>query len=132
MRLSVRPSKRTAILFLMCWPTATALLPFVPSGKDFAVALAFVGELGFETTWKNEGLAGPRFGNAAFLLQHIDALQWAGNQMLVLEVDDLAIGARSTPRVCPRALPACARESRRTIRGAARSTSSIRRACAGT
>jgi hypothetical protein len=70
-------------------PTATALLPFVPSGKDFEAALAFFGELGFATLWREQGIAGLRFGAAAFLLQEIDAQQWAENQMLVLEVDDL-------------------------------------------
>src|SRR3990170_7816423 len=83
-------------------PTATALLPFVPSGKDFDAALAFFGALGFATTWRNDGYAGLRFGNAAFLLQHIDAPQWAQNQMLVLEVDDLdaywrALDAKNLP-----------------------------------
>lgn len=70
-------------------PRATSLIPFVPSGKDFQAALAFFDELGFATTWQGDGLASLRFGDAVFLLQHIDAPQWAENQMLVLEVDDL-------------------------------------------
>jgi hypothetical protein len=37
---------------------ATALHPFVPAGTDFALALAFFAELGFETAWKQDGLAG--------------------------------------------------------------------------
>ena len=68
---------------------ATGLYPFVPSGKDFALSLAFFGELGFETVWKQDGLAGLRHGAAYFLLQDIDIPVWQENQMLTLEVDDL-------------------------------------------
>jgi len=68
---------------------ATALIPFVPAGADFAVALAFFAELGFTPAWQAIGLAGLQFGAAAFLLQEIDAPDWAKNQMLILEVDDL-------------------------------------------
>lgn len=68
---------------------AFRLIPFVPSGPDFDKALSFFNELGFETQWKEEGLAGLKFGGAAFLLQNYDSKAWAENQMLVLEVDDL-------------------------------------------
>jgi catechol 2,3-dioxygenase-like lactoylglutathione lyase family enzyme len=68
---------------------ATALYPFVPSGPDFARALAFFAALGFETVWRSDGLAGLRFGGAYFLLQEIDVPEWQKNQMIVLEVDDL-------------------------------------------
>jgi uncharacterized glyoxalase superfamily protein PhnB len=68
---------------------ATALIPFVPSGPDFEQALAFFAELGFATRWRNGGLAGLRFGGAAFMLQDIDVPEWQKNQMLTLEVDDL-------------------------------------------
>jgi catechol 2,3-dioxygenase-like lactoylglutathione lyase family enzyme len=68
---------------------ATGLYPFVPSGKDFARALAFFAELGFETLWKQDGLAGLRYGVAFFFLQDIDVPIWQENQMLTLEVDDL-------------------------------------------
>ena len=68
---------------------ATRLIPFVPSGRDFARALAFFAELGFETQWRHEGLAGLRFAGAFFLLQDIDVPEWQKNQMLTLEVDDL-------------------------------------------
>ena len=44
---------------------ATALIPFVPAGADFALALAFFAELGFATAWKHDGLAGLRFGPAS-------------------------------------------------------------------
>jgi hypothetical protein len=69
--------------------TATALIPFVPAGADFELALAFFAELGFATAWRNGGLAGLRFGGAQFMLQEIDVPEWQKNQMLVIEVDDL-------------------------------------------
>jgi hypothetical protein len=69
--------------------SATALIPFVPAGPDFSAALNFFAELGFATTWRHEGLAGLRFGAAAFMLQDIDVPEWQKNQMLTLEVDDL-------------------------------------------
>jgi hypothetical protein len=68
---------------------ATALYPFVPSGPDFRLALAFFAELGFETVWEQEGLAGLRWGGAYFMLQSIDVPEWQKNQMLTIEVDDL-------------------------------------------
>jgi hypothetical protein len=68
---------------------ATALYPFVPSGGDFGQALAFFSELGFETRWNSDGVAGLRCGGAFFFLQDIDVPTWQQNQMLTLEVDDL-------------------------------------------
>ncbi len=40
---------------------ATALIPFIPAGGDFEVALAFFAELGFEAAWQQGGLAGLNF-----------------------------------------------------------------------
>jgi hypothetical protein len=68
---------------------AIALIPFVPSGPDFRVAMAFFAELGFETAWQHDGLAGLRFGGAHFILQDINVPTWQENQMHVIEVDDL-------------------------------------------
>ena len=68
---------------------ATALIPFVPAGADFALALAYFAELGFATAWKHDGLAGLRFGPAVFFMQEIEVFDWQKNQMLTLEVDDL-------------------------------------------
>jgi hypothetical protein len=68
---------------------ANALYPFVPSGADFGLALAFFAELGFETAWQADGLAGLRFDKAYFMLQDIDVPLWQSNQMLTVEVDDL-------------------------------------------
>jgi catechol 2,3-dioxygenase-like lactoylglutathione lyase family enzyme len=70
-------------------PLATTLYPFVPSGPDFERSLQFFAALGFETAWRQEGLAGLRFGGAYFLLQEIDVPQWQENQMITFEVDDL-------------------------------------------
>ena len=68
---------------------ATTLYPFVPSGSDFAAAIAFFGELGFEKQWEEGGLAGLRFGGAYFMLQNIDVPAWQENQMITFEVTDL-------------------------------------------
>jgi hypothetical protein len=66
-----------------------ALHPFVPSGPQFKVALAFLAELGFETAWERDGYAGLRSGGAYFILQDIDVPQWQSNQMIAIEVEDL-------------------------------------------
>src|SRR6185503_16139000 len=68
---------------------ATALYPFLPSGPDFRLALAFLAELGFAKQWEHGGLAGLRWGGAYFLPQDIDIPEWQKNQMITFEVDDL-------------------------------------------
>jgi hypothetical protein len=68
---------------------ATALYPFVPSGPNFELAIAFAAELGFEKVWQHDGLAGLRYGAAYFILQDIDVPEWQSNQMLTIEVEDL-------------------------------------------
>ena len=70
--------------------TASTLYPFVPSGPDFARAITFFNEIGFETLWRQDGLAGLRFGGAYFMLQDINVREWQDNQMITFEVDDLA------------------------------------------
>ncbi|MDR3376398.1 MAG: glyoxalase [Ancalomicrobiaceae bacterium] len=67
-----------------------ALVPFVPSGPQFSLSLAFFQDLGFATMWQAGGLAGLKFGDAFFLLQDIDVPEWQKNQMIAFEVDDLA------------------------------------------
>lgn len=69
--------------------TASTLYPFVPSGANFAQAIAFFNELGFETAWRQDGLTGLRFGGAYFMLQDINVPEWQNNQMITFEVDDL-------------------------------------------
>jgi len=66
-----------------------ALYPFIPSGADFALALRFFQELGFQKVWEDGGYADLKFDKATFLLQQIDVPEWQKNQMIVLEVDDL-------------------------------------------
>src|SRR5271154_1958328 len=68
---------------------ASALYPFVPSGADFARAIEFFLELGFEKLWENGGIAGLKFGGAFFMLQDINIPEWQTNQMIVFEVNDL-------------------------------------------
>jgi uncharacterized glyoxalase superfamily protein PhnB len=68
---------------------ATTLYPFVPSGPYFAMARAFFAEIGFDTLWEREGVAGLKFGDAYFMLQDIDVPEWQSNQMITFEVDDL-------------------------------------------
>ena len=68
---------------------AKTLYPFVPSGADFKIAIAFFEELGFEKQWGDDSLARLRFGGAMFLLQNIDIPIWQSNQMITFEVDDL-------------------------------------------
>ena len=68
---------------------ATTLYPFVPSGPHFARSLEFFAAVGFDTVWRDGGLAGLRFGGAYFLLQDIDVPQWQANQMITFEVTDL-------------------------------------------
>jgi predicted enzyme related to lactoylglutathione lyase len=68
---------------------ATTLYPFVPSGPQFAWSLEFFAAIGFETVWRDDGLAGLRFGGAYFMLQDINVPEWQTNQMITFEVTDL-------------------------------------------
>jgi uncharacterized glyoxalase superfamily protein PhnB len=68
---------------------ATTLYPFVPSGPHFERSLLFFAALGFETVWREGGLAGLRFGGAYFMLHDIEVPEWQKNQMITFEVDDL-------------------------------------------
>lgn len=68
---------------------ATTLYPFVPSGPSFERSLEFYAALGFQEEWRQEGIAGLRFGGAYFLLLDIDVPEWQTNQMINFEVSDL-------------------------------------------
>jgi len=68
---------------------STTLYPFVPSGPQFERSLEFFAALGFEKIWRQDGLAGLRFGGAYFLLQDIDVPEWQANQMITFEVTEL-------------------------------------------
>ena len=85
---------------------ATRLYPFVPSGPDFERSLAFFAAIGFETAWRNEGIAGLRSGGAYFLLQDANVREWQENQMITFEVADLdlywsELGALDLPGTFP-------------------------------
>jgi predicted enzyme related to lactoylglutathione lyase len=81
---------------------ATSLYPFLPSGGRFEESLAFFAAVGFETTWRQDGLAGLRFGGAYFILQDIDVPEWQKNQMITFEVTDLdAYWAELEPKDLP-------------------------------
>ena len=85
---------------------AVALHPFVPSGPQFKVTLAFLAELGFEKTWEDGGLAGLRYGGAYCILQDIDVPQWQANQMITIEVEDLdAYWSELEPKDLPTRFP---------------------------
>ena len=69
--------------------TITALKPFIPSGKDFAVARSFFQDLGFVANWEAPGLAELQLGAAVFLLQDFHNVTMQENLMMYVKVDDL-------------------------------------------
>jgi len=68
---------------------ALALLPFVPSGADYAASRRLFSELGFEEVWENNGYAGFRNGSAQFILQNFDDEKFASNFMIRINVANL-------------------------------------------
>jgi uncharacterized glyoxalase superfamily protein PhnB len=66
-----------------------ALKPFIPSGKDFALARQFFVDIGFAIRWEASGLAGLELGAASFILQDFHHQDMQENLMMVVEVDDL-------------------------------------------
>lgn len=68
---------------------ALSLLPFVPSGGDYEASRRLFTELGFDEEWENNGYAGFRNGNAAFILQRFDDQAFASNFMVKIVVEDL-------------------------------------------
>jgi hypothetical protein len=69
--------------------SASALLPFVPSGKDYEASRRLFQELGFEELWENGGYAGFRNGSAEFILQNFADDAFASNLMILIRVPDL-------------------------------------------
>ena len=67
----------------------TALLPFVPSGSDFAKSGELFHELGFVELWENGGCVGFRCGGARFILQDFDQPAFASNFMIRIDVPDV-------------------------------------------
>ena len=80
----------------------TALLPFVPGGKDYAASRRLFADLGFEEVWENGGYAGFRAGGAQFILQDYDVPGFASNLMIRIDVPDLDAWWAATER---KALP---------------------------
>src|SRR5882672_6824187 len=69
--------------------SAVSLLPFVPSGKDYAASRRLFADLGFEERWEHDGYAGFRNGDAQFILQKYDDERFASNFMVRLNVKEL-------------------------------------------
>ena len=87
----------------------TAIIPFVPGGKDFGRSRSLFRDLGFEEIWENDGYAGFRAGGAQFILQDFDQPGFADNMMIRIDVADLD---RWWAEVQKRALPAAYPEFR--------------------
>ena len=68
---------------------ATAIVPFVPGGGDFAKSRAFFTALGFVEEWEGGGYAGFAWGAARFMLQDIDLPAVASQMMIRVDVPDL-------------------------------------------
>lgn len=83
-----------------------SIQPFIPSGKDHALARRFFTELGFVEQWVNNGIAGFAFGDCRFLLQRYTNEAFASNLMMKLVVPNLdawwiLIHAKSIEPNCP-------------------------------
>lgn len=68
---------------------ASALMPFIPSGKNYALSRSLFRDLGFEELWENGGFAGFKSGEAEFILQDFSDEAFASNLMVRLVVPDL-------------------------------------------
>ena len=70
--------------------TVKAMRPFVPA-KDYAVSQRFYGELGFVVQPLGDSLSALHLGRHSFLLQDYYVDAWAGNFVMHMLVDDLAL-----------------------------------------
>lgn len=68
---------------------AVALLPFVPSGKEYDASRRLFRALGFEELSEKAGYAHLKNGPCEFILQRYDERSFAENYMVSLEVPDL-------------------------------------------
>ncbi|REE85278.1 putative lactoylglutathione lyase [Paenibacillus taihuensis] len=68
---------------------AVKLRPFIPSGKDYELAIRFFEELGFEKRYSDSGLTVFRSGEQEFYLQNYHNQEMQDNLMVELEVEDL-------------------------------------------
>jgi hypothetical protein len=68
---------------------AREIMTFVPSGPDFALALAFYRDLGFEVDYQADELAILRKDACRFFLQKLDNAEMRNHFMMNLDVEDL-------------------------------------------
>jgi uncharacterized glyoxalase superfamily protein PhnB len=69
--------------------TIRAIKPFIPSGNDFRLALAFFRDLGFVVGWESDALAELSMNGVAFLLQNHQNAELQRNLMMMVSVEDL-------------------------------------------
>lgn len=69
--------------------TLSAIKPFIPSGRDFAVSKRFFLDLGFVVNWEADGYAELQLGAAVFILQDFDNPVMQENLMMFVRVEDL-------------------------------------------
>jgi hypothetical protein len=67
----------------------SALKPFVPAGKDYALSKQFFRDLGFTVNWESPGMTELQLGSAVFILQDFDNIVLQENLMFFVGVDDL-------------------------------------------
>jgi hypothetical protein len=67
----------------------TALIPFIPGGKDFAASRSLFQSLGAQEQWTADGLVGFQWGAVRFLLQDFNDAHFAENLMMTIEVANL-------------------------------------------
>ncbi|WP_274366240.1 hypothetical protein [Paenibacillus thermotolerans] len=67
----------------------TALRPFVPSGKDYALAQRFFVDLGFDKVYSDDELSLFRMGEQEFYLQNFHNQEFQENFMVELVVEEL-------------------------------------------
>ena len=84
----------------------SAIVPFVPSGKDFNRSRALFQALGVEEKWETGGYAGFGSGGVRFILQDFDSPDFAANLMFRIDVPDLdawwtETEAKSLPETFP-------------------------------
>ncbi len=66
-----------------------SIVPFIPSGKDYALARRFFAAIGFVEEWESNGMAGFASGDCRFMLQKYDNEAFAQNLMMKLVVPNL-------------------------------------------
>ena len=65
------------------------IMAFVPSGKNYRMAIDFYKDLGFEVDWDSEELAIIRKGTSRFYLQNFANEEMQKNFMMNIEVENL-------------------------------------------